>query len=78
MPDTPNPCIVCGRHQSPPIQMGTGNADYQCFCYADPTNHSIMVSGRTAAEAVQRWNRLNARAQAPLTLGAFLRRIMGR
>lgn len=53
-----NPCVVCGKQQSPPVQMG-GAHPWQCFCYENPSDHSTMVSGRTHEEAVDRWNRLN-------------------
>ena len=76
MPETPVACAVCGGEPSQPYSHGRHCWDI--FCYANPDDHSLMVTGRTRDECVQRWNTLNTHAPARLTLGAFLRRIVGR
>jgi len=70
MPDTPVACAVCGGEPSHPYNHGRR---WDIFCYANPDDHSVMVTGRTRDEAVQRWNTLNGRVVRP----GILARILG-
>jgi hypothetical protein len=75
-----NPCVVCGKEAYPPAEYFEGG--YSVICYRDAGDHSLMIHGRTAEEAVERWNRLNPLPgeqvlTVKLTFPAIIRALLG-
>ena len=59
MPESkPNPCVLCGKQPYGPDSWA-GKRRRAVYCYNDLDTHTTETEGRTDAEAVERWNRLN-------------------
>ncbi len=62
----PNPCALCGRQPFTSAVLGeVWTEKYQFVqCLANYRTHTVETNGKTLAEAIERWNRLNPPKEA--------------